>query len=164
MLGYSGPGTRLDTPLISVYNSEACTQLAVEEELGQADLDSLLQLIPSDLSSLPSWLSETIFPFFLAHCPHQMVCSHLLLWVHLLVTHTHTHTHIHTHLQTLFLSQLTTVLCCLEQNDPVSLFYSSVQRFIFNWCTGQLAKECTVCDRATAPLRFSATSQSWLSP
>jgi hypothetical protein len=66
-------------------------QLAVEEELGQADLDSLLQLIPSDLSSLPSWLSETIFPFFLAHCPHQM---------------------------TLFLSQLTTVLCCLEQNDP----------------------------------------------
>jgi hypothetical protein len=66
-------------------------QLAVEEELSQADLDSLLQLIPSDLSSLPSWLSGTIFPFFLAHCPHQM---------------------------TLFLSQLTTVLCCLGQNDP----------------------------------------------
>lgn len=55
-------------------------QQAVEKELNQAKLDSLLHLIPSDLSSLPSWLPATIFPFLLVHRPHQMV-SKYDLWL-----------------------------------------------------------------------------------
>ena len=48
-------------------------QLAVEAELAGLGASDLAQLLPSDLSSLDSWLRPTILPFITSHCPHLMV-------------------------------------------------------------------------------------------